>query len=111
MRGVLPVLKHIPGHGRAQVDSHKELPRVTASLETLRSQDFAAFAALNDLPLGMTAHLVYEALDEHPATISGQVMAMIRSQIGFGGLIMTDDISMKALAGSPRCWLRFGAVL
>lgn len=99
--GVLPVLKHIPGHGRAQVDSHKELPRVTASLETLRSQDFAVFAALNDLPLGMTAHLVYEALDEHPATISAQVMAMIRSQIGFGGLIMTDDISMKALAGTP----------
>jgi len=99
--GVLPVLKHIPGHGRAQVDSHKELPRVTASLETLRSQDFAVFAALNDLPLGMTAHLVYEALDEHPATISGKVMAMIRSQIGFGGLIMTDDISMKALAGTP----------
>lgn len=99
--GVLPVLKHIPGHGRAQVDSHKELPRVTASLETLRSQDFAVFAALNDLPLGMTAHLVYEALDGHPATISGKVMAMIRSQIGFGGLIMTDDISMKALAGTP----------
>ena len=99
--GVLPVLKHIPGHGRAQVDSHKELPRVTASLETLRSQDFAVFAALNDLPLGMTAHLVYEALDEHPATISGKVMAMIRRQIGFGGLIMTDDISMKALAGTP----------
>ncbi|OIQ36658.1 MAG: beta-hexosaminidase [Roseobacter sp. MedPE-SW] len=99
--GVLPVLKHIPGHGRAQVDSHKDLPQVTASLETLRAQDFAVFAALNDLPLGMTAHLVYEALDDQPATISDKVMAMIRREIGFGGLIMTDDISMKALAGTP----------
>ncbi|WP_122076348.1 beta-N-acetylhexosaminidase [Pseudophaeobacter sp. EL27] len=99
--GVLPVLKHIPGHGRAQVDSHKDLPQVTAPLDTLEAQDFAVFAALNDLPLGMTAHLVYEALDDQPATISDRVMAMIRQEIGFGGLVMTDDISMKALDGTP----------
>jgi beta-N-acetylhexosaminidase len=99
--GVLPVLKHIPGHGRATVDSHKDLPFVSASLETLRAQDFAVFAQLNDLPIGMTAHLVYGALDRQPATISKSVMTMIRSEIGFGGLIMTDDISMKALAGTP----------
>lgn len=99
--GVLPVLKHIPGHGRAVVDSHKDLPRVSADLETLQEQDFAAFAQLNDLPLGMTAHLVYEALDDQPATISPKAMTMIRTEIGFDGLIMTDDISMKALTGSP----------
>ena len=99
--GVLPVLKHIPGHGRAVVDSHKDLPRVSADLETLQAQDFAAFAQLNDLPLGMTAHLVYEALDDQPATISPKAMTMIRTEIGFDGLIMTDDISMKALTGSP----------
>jgi beta-N-acetylhexosaminidase len=99
--GVLPVLKHIPGHGRSLMDSHKELPHVTAPLDTLVAHDFSVFAALNDLPLGMTAHLVFEALDEQPATISDRVMAMIRNDIGFDGLIMTDDISMKALAGTP----------
>jgi beta-N-acetylhexosaminidase len=99
--GVLPVLKHMPGHGRAIADSHKDLPHVATALAELVEQDFAVFQNLNDLPLGMTAHLVYEALDSQPATISPKVMAMIRRDIGFDGLIMTDDISMKALQGTP----------
>ncbi|MFW8592751.1 beta-N-acetylhexosaminidase [Cribrihabitans neustonicus] len=99
--GVLPVVKHIPGHGRAVADSHYGLPRVSASAEELSRTDFAAFKALNDLPLGMTAHLVYEALDALPATTSPKVMRVIREEIGFDGLIMTDDISMKAMSGSP----------
>jgi len=97
--GVLPVLKHIPGHGRATQDSHFDLPHVAAGAEELDDTDFAAFRMLNDLPMGMTAHLVYEALDDLPATLSPTVMSMIREQIGFDGLIMTDDISMKALKG------------
>lgn len=96
--GVLPVLKHIPGHGRAQADSHLDLPRVDADPVALK-RDFAPFEALNDLPMGMTAHLVYEALDDAPATTSPAVMSMIRNEIGFDGLIMTDDISMQALSG------------
>ena len=98
--GVLPVLKHIPGHGRASIDSHYDLPRATASLQELVDQDFAPFHALNDLPMGMTAHVVYEALDDAPATLSPSVMSFIRSEVGFDGLIMTDDISMKALSGT-----------
>jgi beta-N-acetylhexosaminidase len=98
--GVLPVVKHMPGHGRATQDSHFDLPHVTAALAQLNDSDFAAFRALNDLPMGMTAHLVFEALDERPATLSAVMMKMIRDQIGFEGLIMTDDISMKALSGS-----------
>ncbi|MCB1341495.1 MAG: beta-N-acetylhexosaminidase [Pseudooceanicola sp.] len=98
--GVLPVLKHIPGHGRATQDSHHELPHVDADAEALDDTDFAAFRALNDLPMGMTAHLVYSDIDDLPATLSPRVMALVREQIGFGGLIMTDDISMKALSGS-----------
>lgn len=97
--GVLPVLKHIPGHGRAQADSHLDLPRVDADHAALE-QDFAPFRALNDLAMGMTAHLVFEALDPLPATISPVVMQMIRQDIGFDGLIMTDDISMQALSGT-----------
>ncbi|TKZ20619.1 beta-N-acetylhexosaminidase [Shimia litoralis] len=96
--GVLSVLKHIPGHGRAQADSHLDLPRVSVSSQDL-VRDFAPFKALNDLPMGMTAHLVYEALDDAPATTSSKVMSMIRQEIGFDGLIMTDDISMQALSG------------
>ncbi|UWR50200.1 beta-N-acetylhexosaminidase [Phaeobacter inhibens] len=98
--GVVPVVKHIPGHGRASMDSHHDLPRITASLADLAREDFAAFAALNDLPMGMTAHLVYETLDSEPATLSPRMMQMIRSDIGFDGLIMSDDISMKALQGT-----------
>ncbi|KIN61283.1 Beta-hexosaminidase NagZ [Sulfitobacter noctilucae] len=98
--GVLPIVKHIPGHGRATMDSHFDLPRVGAALEDLRAVDFAPFKALSDLPMGMTAHLVYDALDDAPATLSPKVMQVIREDIGFDNLIMTDDISMKALSGS-----------
>ena len=99
--GVLPVVKHMPGHGRATSDSHHDLPCVSASPEALQATDFAAFHALNDLPMGMTAHLVYEALDDQPATLSPRMMRLIREDIGFDNLIMTDDISMKALRGTP----------
>ena len=99
--GVLPVVKHMPGHGRAQVDSHHDLPKVSAMPADLTATDFAPFRALNDLPLGMTAHIVYDALDPHPATCSPRMMQLIREEIGFDGLIMTDDISMQALGGDP----------
>lgn len=98
--GVIPVVKHIPGHGRATMDSHFDLPKVAASFADLKAQDFAPFKMLNDLPMGMTAHLVYDALDDKPATLSAKVMKVIREDIGFENLIMTDDISMKALIGS-----------
>ena len=97
--GVLPVVKHMPGHGRATADSHFDLPSVDAPRNCLDIQDFAPFKALNDLPMGMTAHLVYDAIDDAPATLSKPVMDVIRKDIGFDGLIMTDDISMKALSG------------
>lgn len=99
--GVLPVIKHIPGHGRAQVDSHKHLPRVDAPLALLRETDFAAFKPLADMPLAMTAHVVYEAVDaEHPATQSAKVVNdIIRGEIGFAGALMSDDLSMHALGG------------
>jgi beta-N-acetylhexosaminidase len=100
--GVLPVLKHLPGHGRATVDSHKELPRVSADRATLTASDFAAFRPLAGLPMGMTAHVVFAAIDPvAPATTSvTMVREVIRGTIGFDGLLMTDDISMQALAGS-----------
>ncbi|MCH2165033.1 MAG: beta-hexosaminidase [Marinovum sp.] len=98
--GVLPVIKHMPGHGFGKVDSHHDLPRTDTALETLEAEDFAPFAALSEMPLGMTAHLVFDALDPGaPATQSSQVITYIREEIGFGGLLMTDDISMNALAG------------
>lgn len=98
--GVLPVMKHMPGHGRATLDTHFDLPSVTLDKATLMGSDFATFKALNDLPMGMTAHLVFSEIDDRPATLSPVVMEVIRKDIGFGGLIMTDDISMKALNGS-----------
>lgn len=99
--GVLPVLKHLPGYGRGTVDSHKDLPRVGADAVTLRATDFAPFVALNDMAMGMTAHLVYEAFDAaRPATVSPVMMEIIRGEIGFDGLLMTDDISMEALSGT-----------
>lgn len=100
--GVLPVLKHIPGHGRAPADSHERLPVVHAARAELEQADFAAFRKLNDLPLGMTAHVVYADIDrQHPATTSPVVMAeVIRGCIGFDGLLMSDDLSMGALAGT-----------
>jgi len=99
--GVLPVLKHIPGHGRAGADSHEELPVVKASLSELRQSDFIPFKALSGLPLGMTAHILYTAIDpKYPATLSPAVLKLIRDELGFDGLLMSDDISMKALKGS-----------
>ncbi|MXQ13277.1 beta-N-acetylhexosaminidase [Microvirga makkahensis] len=102
--GVLPVVKHIPGHGRAGADSHLALPVVEASREELERHDFAPFRMLTDLPLAMTAHVVYTALDpERPATTSPVVVRdIIRGHIGYDGLLMTDDLSMKALSGSFR---------
>ena len=99
--GVLPVMKHIPGHGRAGVDSHHTLPRVDAALDELRARDFVPFKALADLTMAMTAHVVYEAIDpEHPSTTSARVISeIIRGEIGFDGLLMSDDVSMKALSG------------
>ncbi len=98
--GVLPVLKHIPGHGRATLDSHLELPRVSAKRVDLDAVDFAAMAALADLPLGMSAHIIYEDIDPNgPATTSPVMTRVIREDIGFGGLLMTDDLSMEALDG------------
>jgi beta-N-acetylhexosaminidase len=97
--GVLPVMKHIPGHGRARVDSHLDLPRVGASRAELAA-DFAPFQALADLPMAMTAHIVFEAIDDQaPATLSPAMVALIRGEIGFDGLLMSDDLSMKALSG------------
>jgi beta-N-acetylhexosaminidase len=100
--GVLPVLKHIPGHGRATVDSHGALPIVETDRATLMSTDFAAFRPLFDLPLGMTAHVVYAAIDPlAPATTSVTLVRdVIRNWLGFRGLLMSDDISMGALSGS-----------
>jgi beta-N-acetylhexosaminidase len=101
--GVLPVMKHIPGHGRANVDSHFDLPVVTAPLESLTQTDFLPFAANADLPIAMTAHVVYTALDpDQPATLSARVIDYIREEIGFAGLLLSDDLSMQALRGSLR---------
>ena len=99
--GVLPILKHIPGHGRARADSHLELPVVEASWDDLDARDFAPFKALSDMPMAMTAHVIYAAIDaRRPATTSRSVMRRaIRGAIGFDGLLMSDDLSMKALAG------------
>lgn len=100
--GVLPVLKHIPGHGRATADSHFRLPTVDTAKAELERTDFAAFQPLADLPMAMTAHVVFSALDPaHPATTSATIIEqVIRSLIGFQGLLMSDDVSMNALAGS-----------
>jgi beta-N-acetylhexosaminidase len=100
--GVLPVIKHMPGHGRAGADSHEALPVVDASREELEQVDFEPFRVLADMPLGMSAHVVYTAVDpERPATTSPVVIGdVIRGSIGFDGLLMSDDLSMKALAGS-----------
>ncbi|GAA6158266.1 glycoside hydrolase family 3 N-terminal domain-containing protein [Ruegeria sp. HU-ET01832] len=100
--GVLPVIKHMPGHGLSTLDSHHDLPHVDLTQEALEGADFAPFRALNDLPMGMTAHLVYDRIDPQPATISPTMIGLIRDTIGFDGLIMTDDISMKALSGAPE---------
>lgn len=99
--GVLPVMKHLPGHGRSTVDTHHDLPTVTADYDALASTDFTPFRQLADLPMAMTAHLVFTAYDaERPATQSPAMIRAIRDEIGFHGLLMTDDLNMQALSGS-----------
>jgi beta-N-acetylhexosaminidase len=100
--GVLPVVKHIPGHGRARVDSHHALPVVEASEQELASNDFAPFRTLADMPWAMTAHIVFAAIDpRHPATLSSHLIErVIRGAIGFDGVLVSDDIGMGALAGA-----------
>ncbi len=100
--GILPVAKHIPGHGRATVDSHLALPVVAASLEELTQSDFRPFRALRGLPMAMTAHVVFSAIDANaPVTVSRTAIAeIIRGEIGFSGLLLSDDLSMKALSGT-----------
>ena len=102
--GVLPVIKHIPGHGRATLDTHLALPTVTTPEAELATTDFAPFKALADLPAAMTAHVVFSAIDPAgPASTSAIVTErIIRGSIGFDGLLMSDDLSMHALSGSPR---------
>jgi beta-N-acetylhexosaminidase len=99
--GVLPVMKHIPGHGRATADSHLALPRVATTAEELSATDFVTFRSLNQCPMAMTAHVVYESIDpQRPATTSPKVVRdVIRGEIGFDGLLMSDDVSMGALEG------------
>lgn len=100
--GVLPVMKHMPGHGRAMVDSHKILPRVPNSIEELSATDFVTFRSLNHCPMAMTAHVVYETIDpQRPATTSPKIVRdIIRGEIGFDGVLLSDDLSMEALSGS-----------
>jgi beta-N-acetylhexosaminidase len=100
--GVMPVIKHLPGHGRTRVDSHHALPVVDAALEDLEQRDFAPFLAFRNNPVGMTGHLLFRAIDpDRPATLSKTVIgAVIRGRIGFDGLLLTDDLSMSALNGS-----------
>jgi len=99
--GVLPVMKHIPGHGRATADSHLALPRVATGAEELSATDFVTFRSLNQCPMAMTAHVIYDAIDpQRPATTSPKVIRdVIRGEIGFDGLLMSDDVSMNALSG------------
>lgn len=101
--GVLPVMKHLPGHGRASVDSHRALPIIEAPLATLRAVDFVPFRALADLPIAMSAHVMLTEVDRYgPATTSAKVIdTIIRGEIGFDGLLLSDDMSMAALGGSP----------
>ena len=100
--GIVPAVKHLPGHGRATGDSHAVLPRVDAPLKALRARDFVPFRALRDAPVGLTAHVCYAALDpERPGTLSPKVIGeAVRGAIGFDGLLVTDDLSMGALTGS-----------
>ena len=100
--GVLPIIKHMPGHGRAMVDSHYALPVVKDSLDILEKTDFYPFKQLNDLPIAMTGHIVFDAIDSTgPATTSPTIIHdIIRRWIGFDGLLLSDDVSMKALSGN-----------
>ena len=109
--GVLPVIKHMPGHGRATADSHHAMPRVEASLAELTESDFRPFHALRDMPIGLSAHVCYEAIDAAlPGTLSPTVIAeAVRGAIGFDGLLLSDDLSMAALSGGLGA--RAGAAL
>lgn len=98
--GVLPVMKHLPGHGRATADTHHDLPTVDTSVADLLASDFAPFQALADLPMAMTAHIIFSAYDSLPATQSPAMIRVIRDVIGFDGLLMTDDLNMQALQGN-----------
>ncbi|MBG1231619.1 beta-N-acetylhexosaminidase [Aestuariivirga litoralis] len=100
--GVLPVMKHIPGHGRSMVDSHHNLPIVSATRLELENIDFIPFTGLSDCPMAMTAHVVFQSIDpDNPATLSRKIIRhVVRKVIGFQGLLMTDDLSMKALGGT-----------
>ncbi|MBL0317853.1 MAG: beta-N-acetylhexosaminidase [Alphaproteobacteria bacterium] len=99
--GVVPIMKHIPGHGRALVDSHEELPEVIESYDILARHDFEVFKQLKFIPWAMTAHVVYRCLDvSHPATLSPRVIRYIRENLEYDGVIISDDLSMKALTGS-----------
>lgn len=99
--GVLPVMKHMPGHGLSHVDTHHDLPVVDVPVDELQAIDFAPFRALSDLPMAMTAHLVFAALDpDRPATQSPTMVRVIREEIGFRGLLISDDLNMQALRGS-----------
>jgi beta-N-acetylhexosaminidase len=99
--GVLPVMKHLPGHGRSQADTHHDLPTVTVPAAELVDSDFAPFRALADLPMAMTAHIIYAAYDDAlPATQSPRMIEVIRDVIGFQGLLLTDDLNMQALPGT-----------
>ena len=102
--GIVPVIKHIPGHGRATADSHLSLPVVTQSRAELNATDFAPFKALNHMPTAMTAHVVFRDIDANaPASTSAVVTReIIRGEIGFNGLLMSDDLTMKALSGPMR---------
>ncbi len=106
--GALPVIKHMPGLGRALCDSHHELPRVIAGKDDLRKEDFAPFKALNDAPMGMTCHVVFDAYDDvNPATHSKAIVEdVIRGEIGFDGLLFTDDLKMEALDGDYAARVR-----
>lgn len=98
--GVAPVIKHIPGHGRAVEDSHYALPTITTARATLEATDFVPFKALNDAPFAMTAHLIFQAIDpDHPVTLSPIMIKLIREHIGFEGALMSDDLGMGALTG------------
>lgn len=101
--GVMPIIKHFPGHGRVRVDPHYELPVINTDLETLRQADFVPFKALQTLPLGMTCHALMTALDSrNPVSQSAMIHeTIIRGELGFGGLLISDDLAMEALQGSP----------
>jgi len=99
--GLFPIIKHIPGHGRSLADSHLELPVIDVSLEELQKTDFIPFKELSDIKFAMTAHILYSQIDDqNPATMSKKMIDIIRNDIGFKNIIMTDDLSMKALQGS-----------